>query len=110
MKSRHNSVKIILILYTDIEEIHRPSLDYAGSMMQLVKLPKELKIPFDELEFEAKMIGEGNLFIHPFIHSLIHLLIHPLIHLFINSHSHSLTPALIPGLTHSSLSLQVFLV
>ena len=48
------------LLLPDIEEIARPSLHYAGSMMQLVKLPKELKIPFEDLEFEAKMIGEGK--------------------------------------------------
>ena len=48
------------LLLLDIEEINRPSLHYTGSMIQLVKLPKELKIPFEDLEFEAKMIGEGN--------------------------------------------------
>jgi len=34
---------------------------YSATMIQLYKLPKTLKIPFEHLEFESKMIGEGKL-------------------------------------------------
>ncbi len=45
----------------DIGEIHRPSFHQTGSMIQLFKLSKDLKIPFESLEFENKMIGEGKI-------------------------------------------------
>ena len=53
-----NSFICIIILV--IETTQRPRLTQNGSMMQLFKLPKMFKIPFEDLEFESKMIGEGN--------------------------------------------------
>ena len=44
-----------------MDQSTRPNIHHAGSMIQLVKLPKALKIAFEDLEFEAKMIGEGKL-------------------------------------------------
>ena len=44
----------------EISTAKRPSLAYAGSLIKLYNLPKMLKIPFEDLEFESKMIGEGK--------------------------------------------------
>ncbi len=46
--------------YTAVNEMKRPSLTYAGSMIKLVQLPKELKIPFHHLKFDRKIVGEGE--------------------------------------------------
>ncbi len=45
---------------TAVNEMKRPSLTYAGSMIKLVQLPKELKIPFHHLKFDRKIVGEGE--------------------------------------------------
>ncbi len=57
----------ILLYYLDLYSLdlgnpfwHHHNRHHNDSLIQLVKVPRELKIRFEDLECDAKMIGEGK--------------------------------------------------
>ncbi len=53
---------LLLYLFADINNplSHPHSLHHKDSLLKLMNVPRELKIPFEDLEYDAKMIGEGK--------------------------------------------------
>lgn len=60
------TLKLLLTLYLDLGNPfwNNNNPRHNDSLIQLVNVPRELKIRFEDLEYDSKMVGEGKEYHH----------------------------------------------